>query len=72
MSVVTFRIEEEYKQRLDAVVDQLGLNQSKILREVVVERLEELEEMVVIMERLKSNRPRRPVDELWKELGMEN
>jgi predicted DNA-binding protein len=72
MTVLTFRLEDEVKARLDAVVEQLGLNQSKILRDAVIARLEELEEMTVVMERIKANRPKRPIDELWKELGLDN
>lgn len=70
MGVLTFRLEDEVKDRLDAVVNQLGLNQSKILRDAVIERLEELEEMAVVMERVKAKRPKRPINELWKELGL--
>ncbi|MEX0902648.1 MAG: DUF6290 family protein [Pseudohongiellaceae bacterium] len=72
MSMMTFRLEDDVKKRLDAVVNQLGLNQSKILRDAVIERLEELEEMAIIMERVKANRPKRPINELWKELGLED
>ena len=72
MSTLTFRLEDEVKNRLDTVVNQLGLNQSKILRDAVTERLEELEEMAVLMERVKANRPKRPIDELWKELELED
>lgn len=71
-NIVTFRIEDELKTRLDEVVKKLGLNQSKFFRDAVVERLEELEEVVVLMERVKANRSRRPIDELWKELGMDD
>ena len=72
MSILTFRLEDEVKDRLDAVVNQLGLNQSKILRDAVIERLEELEEMAVLMQRVKAKRPKRSINELWKELGLEN
>lgn len=72
MTVLTFRLEDDVKVRLDAVVEQLGLNQSKILRDAVVARLEELEEMTVVMQRIKANRPKRPINELWKELGLDN
>lgn len=70
MTVLTFRLEDDVKVRLDSVVDKLGLNQSKILRDAVVERLVELEEMAIVMERIKANRPKRPINELWTELGL--
>jgi predicted DNA-binding protein len=69
---MTFRIEDDVKNRLDIVVQKLGLNQSKILRDAVIERLIELEEMAEVMDRLKANRQKRPINELWKELGLEN
>lgn len=72
MTVMTFRLEDEVKGRLDKVVNKLGLNQSKILRDAVIERLDELEELAVVMDRLKANRPKRPINELWKELGMDD
>ncbi|MES3007354.1 MAG: ribbon-helix-helix protein, CopG family [Pseudomonadota bacterium] len=72
MTVMTFRIEDDVKNRLDIVVQKLGLNQSKILRDAVIERLIELEEMAEVMDRLKANRQKRPINELWKELGLEN
>jgi hypothetical protein len=55
---------------LDSVVQKLGLNQSKIVRDAVIERLVELEEMAVVMERIKANRPKRPITEFWAELGL--
>jgi RHH-type transcriptional regulator, rel operon repressor / antitoxin RelB len=72
MSMMTFRVEDEVKARLDSVVSRLGLNQSRILRDAVVEKIEELEELATVMERIKDKRPRRPIAQLWKELGLEN
>ncbi|MDO9318534.1 MAG: DUF6290 family protein [Gammaproteobacteria bacterium] len=72
MSVMTFRLEDDIKTRLDTVVSKLGLNQSRIVRDALVAKLEELEEMVILMERVRANRPKRPIDELWKELGLDN
>ncbi len=70
MGVLTFRLEDDVKTRLDEVVNQLGLNQSQVLRDAVLARLEELEEMAVLMERVKAKRGKRPINELWKELGL--
>ncbi|HTQ98773.1 MAG TPA: DUF6290 family protein [Candidatus Acidoferrum sp.] len=72
MGMMTFRVEADVKERLDAVVSRLGLNQSRILRDAVVEKIEELEELAIVMERIKSKRPRRPIEQLWKELGLED
>jgi RHH-type rel operon transcriptional repressor/antitoxin RelB len=72
MSMMTFRLEDDIKARLDDVVSRLGLNQSRILRDAVVDKIEELEELALVMERLKDKRPRRPIAQLWKELGLED
>lgn len=72
MSTITCRVDDDIKHRLDSVVEQLGLNQSKIIRDAVIERLEELEELALLMERIKANRRKRPINELWKELGLDD
>lgn len=72
MSILTFRLENDIKNRLDAVVDKLGLNQSKIVREAVVAKLEELEELAALLDRVQANRSKKPIAELWKELGLES
>lgn len=72
MSIMTFRLENDIKNRLDAVVDKLGLNQSKIVRDAVVTKLEELEELASLLERVQANRTKKPIAELWKELGLES
>lgn len=72
MSIMTFRLENDLKNRLDTVVDKLGLNQSKIVRDAVVVKLEELEELVSLLDRVQANRSKKPIAELWKELGLES
>ena len=72
MSILTFRLENDIKTRLDTVVDKLGLNQSKIVREAVVAKLEELEELAALLDRVQANRSKKPIAELWKELGLES
>lgn len=43
MASVTFRIEEQQRQRFDRLVDTLGLNRSHVLREALAAKIEELE-----------------------------
>ena len=43
-----------------------------ITHERVRQSLEELEELMIVSERLKKNRKRKPIDELWSELGLDN
>lgn len=69
---VSFRVEEDVHSRLVAATDKLGLNASKVFRDALVEKLEELEELAVVYERLKQNRQKKPIAELWGELGLDN
>lgn len=43
MASITFRIEEQLRQRFDRLVDTLGLNRSHVLREALSAKIEELE-----------------------------
>ena len=69
---VSFRIEQNIHSRLVSATDKLGLNASKVFRDALEEKLEELEELVIVSERLKQNRKRKPISELWSELGLED
>jgi predicted nucleotidyltransferase/predicted DNA-binding protein len=46
MASLTFRVDEKLRQRFDGLVDQLGLNRSRVLREAISAKLAELEAMV--------------------------
>ena len=69
---MSFRVEQAVHDRFMSATDKLGLNASKVLREALTERLEELEQLVIVADQLKENRQRRSLDELCKELGLEN
>lgn len=69
---VSFRIDESVHLRMNSAIDALGLNAGKIFREALVEKPEELEELAVVAKRLKENRPKKPIAELWKELGLDD
>ena len=69
---ISFRVEQAVHDRFMSATDKLGLNASKVLREALTERLEELEQLVIVADQLKENRQRRSLDELCKELGLEN
>jgi len=53
MASLTFRVNDQTKERFDRLVDQLGLNRSHILRDAISEKLQELEALV------EQRRPRR-------------
>ena len=70
MKTVSIRIDDEIKQRWDALADLHGLNASHLMRQAITDKLEELEDFYVIRERL--NEPFEPVpnDAVWKKLGI--
>ena len=69
---VSFRVDEEVHNRLMSATNKLGLNTSKVFRDALIDKLEELEELAIVYERLKQNRPKKPIEELWSELGLDN
>lgn len=69
---VSFRIDENVHSRLVMATDKLGLNASKVFRDALLEKLEELEELVIVSDRLKQKRKRKPIAELWSELGLDD
>jgi len=46
MASLTFRVEEQTKERFDKLVDELGLNRSHVLRDAISGKLQELEALV--------------------------
>ena len=69
---MSFRVEQAVHDRFMSATDKLGLNASKVLREALTERLEELEQLVIFADQLKENRQRRSLGELCKVLGLGN
>ena len=47
-------------------------NASKVFRDALIEKLEELEELFIVSDRLKQKRKRKPIAELWNELGLDD
>ena len=46
MASLTFRVNDQTKERFDKLVDQLGLNRSHVLRDAIASKLQELETLV--------------------------
>jgi len=69
MKNISLRLDEDVKARWDALSRRHGLNSSKLMRDAIVERLEELEDFYAVQARLAS--PFTPVsnEQVWKELG---
>jgi predicted DNA-binding protein len=72
MTTITFTIDDEVKARLDALASRHGLNTAALVREALLDKLEELEDHDVVKERL--GRPYRTVshEEIRKGLGLED
>lgn len=59
MASLTFRVNEQTKERFDRLVDELGLNRSHVLRDAISGKLQELEALVE-QHRPRPRRRRRP------------
>lgn len=59
MTSLTFRVNEQTKERFDRLVDELGLNRSHVLRDAISGKLQELEALVE-QRRPRPRRRRRP------------
>lgn len=69
MKTVSLRLDEDVKARWDKLSRAHGLNASKLMRDAIVDRLEELEDFYVVQARLTTPFTPVPNDEVWKELG---
>jgi predicted DNA-binding protein len=70
---MSFRVEQGVHERFVAATAKLGINGSQVLREALIEKVEELEELATLAERLKQKqkRKKKPIAELWKSLGLD-
>ncbi|MET0154767.1 MAG: hypothetical protein ABW189_01505 [Rickettsiales bacterium] len=69
---VSFRIDDAVHRRMQSAMHALGLSASKVFRDALTEKLEELEELSKVAERIKQNRAKKPIAELWHELGLDD
>lgn len=72
MKTISIRIDEDVKSRWDRLADEHGLNQSRLMREAIVEKLEELEDFYVVKARTKEPFTPIPNEEVWRRLGLED
>jgi predicted DNA-binding protein len=72
MKTISIRIDETVKQRWDRLADEHGLNQSQLMREAILDKLEELEDFYVVRQRMAE--PFEPLsnDDVWSRLGLED
>jgi len=71
MATVSIRIDDDIKRRLNLMVELTGRSPTSILREAILDKMEELEDHLVVTERLA--KPFRSVsdEDVWKEIGIE-
>lgn len=70
MPSISVRVDDEIKLRLDTLAKAHGLNVSWVLREVIVDRLEELEDVYEASVRLARPHRRMTDTEVWATLNL--
>ena len=72
--MLAVRLDPDLEARLDAVAKQTGRSKSHYVREALLEKIEELEDIALLEETLKTYDPttNRPLDEVMRELGLED
>lgn len=64
MRVVPVHLDDELARRFDVLSKKLGLTQAQVLRDAIQEKIEELEEMSIIMDYLEEEAARPPTPQL--------
>ena len=72
MKTISIRIDDDVKARWDRLADTYSLNQSRLMRDAIVEKLEELEDFYVVTERTREPFATVEDSEVWKRLGLED
>jgi RHH-type rel operon transcriptional repressor/antitoxin RelB len=72
MRAVSVRVDADIKARWDRLASEHGLNQSQLMREALIEKLEELEDFYTVRARLAEPFEPVPNEEVWRRLGVEN
>jgi RHH-type transcriptional regulator, rel operon repressor / antitoxin RelB len=69
---MSIRIDEDVKLRWEKLAQSHGLNPSRLMREAIIEKLEELEDFYVV--RARTSEPFEPVPsaDVWKRAGLED
>jgi RHH-type transcriptional regulator, rel operon repressor / antitoxin RelB len=59
------------RQRWERLAQEHGLNQSQLMREAIIAKLEELEDFYIVEGRLGKAFKPIPNEEVWKRLGLD-
>lgn len=72
MSTISFTVDDQVKTRLEDLAKRHGFDQAQLLREALLEKIEELEDHQVVSARM--SRPHRVIrnEQVWKELDLED
>ncbi len=65
MKTISIRIDDGVKERWNDLADRHGLNQSRLMREAILEKLEELEDFYVVRERTRKPFVTIPDADVW-------
>ncbi|MEL6435270.1 MAG: DUF6290 family protein [Pseudomonadota bacterium] len=72
MGSISIRVDDEIKERWADLAEEHGLNPSQLMRDAIINKLEELEDYYVVKERLRKPYKTIPAEEVWKQLGLED
>ncbi|QBK29355.1 type II toxin-antitoxin system RelB family antitoxin [Roseitalea porphyridii] len=70
MKSVSVRIDDDIKARWERLSDEHGLNASHLMRQAIVEKLEELEDFYTVRQRLSEPFDPVPDEDVWKRAGL--
>ncbi|WP_157014242.1 type II toxin-antitoxin system RelB family antitoxin [Mesorhizobium xinjiangense] len=70
MRTISLRIDNDIKQRWDDLAAAHGLNSSQLMRQAIVEKLEELEDFYVVRERTLTAFKTILDEDVWKRLSL--
>lgn len=71
MKTVSVRLDDEIKARWETLAQAHGLNQSQLMRDAIVDKLEELEDFYIVKSRVEKDFSPIADDEVWKRLGLD-
>lgn len=72
MKTVSVRLDDAVKARWDRLAQNFGLNQSQLMREAIIDKLEELEDFYIVKARMSETFTPISNEDVWKHLAVEN
>ena len=70
--MLSVRLDAETEERLDALAKSTGRSKSYYVREAILAQLDDMEDRYVAIERLERPAERVPLEDLERELGLED